>query len=226
MISTEEEEEEERKQKLVKDVATQHIESSARSNVLTRSKPFKALVNKAFVACDLNKSGNVSRSELYSSLLFVHITLARYAGPAACFPPSREVSDQLFEAADVDNSNGIDKIEFESILVCCCAQILSRMLVYYSVLLLFVPWFARHVIDSINLSSYMLNIHIPNGSYLEMAANQTISISIFMGAIPLLWNVIDAQTTKTIIKRNNNNNSTAATTCTSTSKSDTDKKDE
>ena len=61
------------------------------SNVLTRSKPFKALVNKAFTACDLNKSGDICRSELYSSLLFVHSTLARYAGPAACFVSSVSV---------------------------------------------------------------------------------------------------------------------------------------
>mmetsp|Transcript_36675 Transcript_36675/g.40983 ORF Transcript_36675/g.40983 Transcript_36675/m.40983 type:complete len:243 (+) Transcript_36675:128-856(+) len=233
---TGEEIEEERKQKLAKEErkkkkheivtnmknATQHG-----SNVFTRSKPFQALVNKAFTACDLNQSGDVSRSELYSSLLYVHITLARYAGPTACFPPSREVSDQLFDAADIDKSNGIDKIEFESILMCCCAQILSRMMVYYSVLILFVPWLARHVLEDV-LGRFVYRI--PSGSYWEVAAKETISLSIFMGAIPLLWNAIDTQTTNTITRMeqppNNSTTTTAGSSSSSSRNSETDMKEE
>mmetsp|Transcript_18741 Transcript_18741/g.21696 ORF Transcript_18741/g.21696 Transcript_18741/m.21696 type:complete len:241 (-) Transcript_18741:196-918(-) len=231
---TGEEIEEERKQKLAKEErkkkkheivtnmknATQHG-----SNVFTRSKPFQALVNKAFTACDLNQSGDVSRSELYSSLLYVHITLARYAGPTACFPPSREVSDQLFDAADIDQSNGIDKIEFESILMCCCAQILSRMMVYYSVLILFVPWLARHVLEDV-LGRFVYRI--PSGSYWEVAATETISLSIFMGAIPLLWNAIDTQTTHTITRMEQPPNDSTTTTAGSSSSrnSETDMKEE
>ena len=59
--------------------------SGSSSNILTRSKAFKSLVDKVFTACDTSKSGDVSKSELYVGLLSVHITLARYAGPAACF---------------------------------------------------------------------------------------------------------------------------------------------
>jgi len=55
------------------------------SNILTRSKPFKTLVDKVFKACDTSKTGDVSKNELYVGLLLIHITLARYAGPAACF---------------------------------------------------------------------------------------------------------------------------------------------
>lgn len=181
--------------------------SGSGSNILTRSKAFKSLVDKVFTACDTSKSGDVSKSELYVGLLSVHITLARYAGPAACFPPSREVSDQLFEAADVDNSGGISKTEFENILMVLCAQILSRMMVYYGVLILFVPWFAKKAIHETNFTTT-----IPKGGYLEMAAEQIISISIFMLAIPLIWNAIDSKTEKTIIDQkinvddNNNNN--------------------
>jgi len=231
---TGEEIEEERKQKLAKDerkkkkneiVTNMKNATQNGSNVFTRSKPFKSLVNKAFTACDLNQSGDVSRSELYSSLLYVHITLARYAGPTACFPPSREVSDQLFDAADIDHSNGIDKIEFESILMCCCAQILSRMMVYYSVLILFVPWLARHVLDDV-LGRFVYRI--PSGSYWEVAAKETISISIFMGAIPLLWNAIDTQTTNTItsMEQHQNNSTTTAGSSSSNRNSETEKKEE
>ncbi len=58
---------------------------SSKGNILTRSKPFQKLVDKVFTACDTSKTGSVSKSELYVGLLSVHITLARYAGPAACF---------------------------------------------------------------------------------------------------------------------------------------------
>ena len=54
-------------------------------NILGRSKGFKKLVDKIFKACDTTKSGDISKSELYVGTLSVHITLARYAGPAACF---------------------------------------------------------------------------------------------------------------------------------------------
>ena len=63
---------------------------SSNGNILTRSKPFQKLVDKVFKACDTSKTGSVSKSELYVGLLSIHITLARYAGPAACFVSSRE----------------------------------------------------------------------------------------------------------------------------------------
>jgi len=168
-------------------------------NILTRSKPFQKLVDKVFVACDTSKSGSVSKSELYVGLLSVHVTLARYAGPAACFPPSREVSDQLFEAADADNSGGIDKTEFKNILAILSAQILSRMLVYYLVLILYVPWFSKQVIDTFD--------SIPEGGYLELVTEQCISVSIFTIAVPLLWNAIDSKTETTIEGMNCSSNS-------------------
>ena len=105
-------------------------------------------------------------------------------------PPSREVSDQLFEAADADKSGGICKTEFQSILAVLSAQILSRMMVYYLVLILYVPWFSKKVIDSME--------SIPEGGLMESIAEQVISVSIFMGAVPLLWNAIDSKTETTI----------------------------
>lgn len=186
------------------------------SNILTRSKPFQKLVEKTFAACDTSKTGEITKSELYVGLLSIHITLARYAGPAATFPPSREVSDELFEAADVDGSDGIDKNEFESIMMILCAQILSRMFVYYTVLLVFVPWFSRKVIDRATF--------IPNDSYLEFAANLTITLSIFNGVVPVIWNAIDAKSRQKISEQSMTASSSLTTT--ETEKSDTDKKDE
>lgn len=104
-------------------------------------------------------------------------------------PPTREVCDQLFEAADRNKSGGIDQDEFVKIMGVCCAQILSRMLIYYLVLILFVPYLAAYAADGMN---------IENGSYQEMATEQIISTALFFAAIPLLWDQIDTTSAKTL----------------------------
>mmetsp|Transcript_16170 Transcript_16170/g.33215 ORF Transcript_16170/g.33215 Transcript_16170/m.33215 type:complete len:186 (+) Transcript_16170:123-680(+) len=167
---------------------------NARGNFLTRSKQFQELLDKAFKDCDTDKSGSISKSELYVGMLSIHLTLAKYAGPAACYPPSREVSDELFVAADADKSGGVSKDEFESILIVSCAQIMSRMMVYYCVLILFVPWFAKKVIDSAG--------DFAQGGFVESVMEQVVSVSVFMVVVPLLWNTIDSKTETTIEKLN------------------------
>jgi len=112
----------------------------------------------------------------------VHINLAKYAGPAACYPPTRAVVDELFEASDKNNSGGISKDEFVNIVAACCTNLLGRILVYYSILILLVPYIAQQVIDV---------LEIKTGSYMETAAEQVISMSFFFLAIPLLWNFVD-----------------------------------
>jgi len=68
-------------------------------------------------------------------------------------------------------------------------------MVYYLVLILYVPWFSKKVIDSME--------SIPEGGLMESIAEQVISVSIFMGAVPLLWNAIDSKTETTIDTMNN-----------------------
>ena len=97
-------------------------------------------------------------------------------------PPSKEACDKLFDAADTDNSGGINCQEFSHILGVLCAQIMFRMLAYYLVLILFVPYLSTRVVDALD---------IENGSYKEMFAEQVISMSVFFGAIPTIWNTID-----------------------------------
>ena len=130
-------------------------------------------------------------------------------------PPSREVSDQLFEAADADKSGGICKTEFQNILAILSAQILSRILVYYFILILYVPWFSKKVIHSME--------SITEGGLMESIAEQIISVSIFMGAVPLLWNAIDSKTETTIDEMNSSNTSS---TNNSEGKPDEEKKDD
>ena len=102
-------------------------------------------------------------------------------------PPSREVCDRLFVAADRNHSGGIDEHEFVKIMGVCCAQILSRMLIYYLVLILLVPIVSAQVVDW---------IRIENGSYTEMATEQLVSTALFFAAIPLLWDRIDRSSQK------------------------------
>lgn len=150
--------------------------------VLNRSKAFEILVSKAFNIIDIKKNGKIEEVELYAGLLLVHLNLAKYAGPAACYPPSRTVCHNLFIKADVDHSNGIDRNEFQYIIGIMCAQIVLRILVYYVVLILFVPIVASYIVTLID---------IQRGTYLELCTNQIVSISLFFIAIPLLWNYID-----------------------------------
>lgn len=195
------------------------------SNILTRSKPFKVLVTKTFKACDTSHTGDISKSELYVGLLMVHVKLAKFCGPAATFPPSRDVSDEMFEAADIDQSNGIDHEEFESIIVILCAHILSRMLVYYSILLVFVPWLARHVIDQGHTRGYLP----ANNTYWDMATSQTINLSLFYIVVPLVWDWLDTKSTQTISNRTTatkKNNQLAAATTKSNDDDDDNDEDE
>jgi hypothetical protein len=60
-------------------------EGADAGNVLTRSKPFRKLATWAFSVCDSDKTGEVGKTELYCGLLLVHLNLAKYAGPAACY---------------------------------------------------------------------------------------------------------------------------------------------
>ena len=139
------------------------------SNFITRSSSFKKLCSYVFSICDTNNTGSINSTELYAGVLLVHLNLAKYAGPAACFPASRSVVDQLFSASDDDNSGIIDEKEFEAIMVSdddmssyhsktsltslcfqqqviSAASISSRILAYYAILLVLVPYLAAKAI--------------------------------------------------------------------------------
>jgi hypothetical protein len=100
--------------------------------------------------------------------------------------------DQLFDASDHNQSCGIDSTEFVNIVGVCCTQILGRILVYYSVLILLVPWLAQRLLDY---------FEITQNSYGEMAAERIISYAFFFLNIPLLWNYIDETSQKAASKQ-------------------------
>jgi hypothetical protein len=156
------------------------LESS--KNKLTESKLFKNMVESTFSSMDSTGNGEVTKDELYAGLLIVHLKLAKFAGAAACYPPDKPTCDKLFDAGDHDDSGTIDKDEFVSIMAVCCAQILSRMVMYYLILLLFVPYASAHIVDT---------LFIPNGGYLESLLETIVGFAMFYIAVPVAWDFID-----------------------------------
>mmetsp|Transcript_6907 Transcript_6907/g.16919 ORF Transcript_6907/g.16919 Transcript_6907/m.16919 type:complete len:231 (+) Transcript_6907:128-820(+) len=152
--------------------------------ILTKSKAFRTLVSKSFDSMDDNGNGSIDRLELYAGVLLVHLNLAKYVGPAACYPPDRDACDRLFEAADRDDSGNLDRNQFHWIMGVLCARILSRIFAYYVVLILLVPVLASKLVSFAG---------IPKGTYTELAIQQAFSCGVFFLAIPVLWDAIDAR---------------------------------
>jgi hypothetical protein len=119
----------------------------SKSNFITRSSYFKKLCKGCFDICDGSKTGSINKAELYAAVLLVHLKMAKYAGPAACYPAPRERVDQLFEASDDDNSGEIDEVEFENVAIITAASISSRVITYYAFIILLVPYLAARIID-------------------------------------------------------------------------------
>jgi hypothetical protein len=53
-----------------------YVISQGNTNFLTRSKSFRALVDKAYAVCDSDNTGEVGKTELYAGLLWVHCKFA------------------------------------------------------------------------------------------------------------------------------------------------------
>jgi hypothetical protein len=107
---------------------------------------------------DTDESGEVDEKELYSGMLLIHLKLGCYAGPAACRPVGRERVHAMFHKMDVDNSGFLDREEFEEVMSVLCANVLTRVMIQWSLTLVVVPLIARKVLDLI----YFLNGHFWN----------------------------------------------------------------
>jgi hypothetical protein len=125
-------------------------------------------------------------------------------------PPPRAVVDSLFEASDHDKSGGIDQEEFARIMVILTSQITSRIAVYYSILILLVPYIASVIIngldwigvdDSIRKVDDVWDAHapsllqwvvdmVPDSTWASMP-ERIISLLLFLLVIPTLLNMID-----------------------------------
>lgn len=151
---------------------------------MTKTRTFKVIVSKAFEMIDDSGDGVIDKAELYAGLLLVHLKLAKNAGPAACYPPTRAVCDRMFRAADRDGNGVLDHEQFHWIMGVLCAEILARMVVFFAVMILTVPF----------LGSWVVEIgKIPEESYLEKLIRVGISMLVFFFIVPALFNAIDAR---------------------------------
>jgi preprotein translocase subunit SecG len=181
---------------------TTNLFKASASSILTRTRAFERLSKWSFTVCDSDETGQIGKAELYAGILLVHINLAKYAGAAACYPPSRHVVDDLFLSADKDLSGYIEENEFLEIIKVCSVDIASRIVVYYSILILLVPYLADaivyvlfHVDDwmGVDMGERQLAVFawIEDLISWKALAEQTVSLALFFLVIPLLFNFID-----------------------------------
>ena len=111
-------------------------------------------------------------------------------------PPSRQTCDELFTAADKDNSGEIDRGEFVEIIQVCCAQIMSRILIYYLIIIVLVPLVATQIVNG--LDDYF---EIPDGTPKERAAESAVGFILFSLAVPILWNKVDRISRESLEKK-------------------------
>ena len=170
---------------------------------LTRSAAFRRLSKWAFTVCDKDGTGQISQSELYAGILLVHVNLAKYAGAAACYPPTRDVCDELFVAADADQSGHIDESEFLEIVQICSVDIAGRIVVYYSILILLVPYIADVAVFVLFQLDDWMDWELKGlqeNAVVQMVENmiswkeltdRCVSMTLFFLVIPMLFDHID-----------------------------------
>ena len=184
-----------------------------RESVLTRTSAFKKLTKWAFNVC-ANDDGHVSKSELYSGILLVHLNLAKYAGAAACYPPTRAVVEELFYAFDDDHSGYIDEEEFTQIMMICSSQIAGRILVYYVILILMVPYLAQYFVTAVLHVDDIFGWHMTKTGIFHWiesimtwhnVAEKFVGLALFFLVVPFFFNWIDSESTvvarKTVVTK-------------------------
>ena len=149
---------------------------------MTNTPFFEWLVNEAWEIIDDSRDGRVDEAELYAGLLICHIRIAQYAGIVACFPPSRASCDRTFQQMDANNNKYLNRQEFKRVMDVMCAAILGRMMVYFVVMTLSVPFVGTLVAGVLKLA---------NGSYYEIALRFFLSCVLYYLIVPGLWNCVE-----------------------------------
>jgi hypothetical protein len=178
-------------------VTPQSRNGSSKGNILTRTKLFSNLTKWSFEQCDLNHTQHINRDELYTGILLVHLQLAKYAGVAACYPPSRNAINKLFDASDHNQSGYIEEMEFTNIMIVACTQITSRIFVYYTIIVISVPYITGQLIRTLlNVDQYLgfqndiqwLESILTYGKIVET----TLSFLVFFILVPYIFDFIDS----------------------------------
>ena len=173
----------------------------------------KGISGWAFSICDSEGNGRIQREELYSGILLVHLEMAKYVGVAACQPLNRTQVDELFEmAASHNNAKTIGQREFEDIAMYSCAQIASRIGVYYTMLLVLAPFLTSRLLRTARSFKNVLGLDLYRqgqfGPWLgslwllgEWLIEHAVSVSVFVLAVPWAFSKIDPYTRRFIKPR-------------------------
>jgi len=176
----------------------------------TRTRGFKRLCKWAFKTCDTSDSGEVSKGELYTGLLMVYLKIAKYAGPAACYPPTREVVETLFDTCDVDQSGLVNEDEFVMIMVVLTSQLTWRILTFYALIIMLVPYiimWTLQLLDTVGADDSFLRLDrfletyapfpinyivvlVPDSVWSKLPES-IVSCAILSFALPYCWDTMD-----------------------------------
>mmetsp|Transcript_4304 Transcript_4304/g.9321 ORF Transcript_4304/g.9321 Transcript_4304/m.9321 type:complete len:239 (-) Transcript_4304:506-1222(-) len=149
---------------------------------LAKHRLFQAVVGKAFDFVDTDGTGDLDKSELYTGMLIVRLKIAKHAGSAACYPPTRAQCDEYFDEADKNNTGTIDRSEFHTILEIVTINVLTQMVANYASIILLSPY---------PVTLFLKFLRVPEGSYYEYSSREAITVAIYFLFIPLLCNFIE-----------------------------------
>mmetsp|Transcript_13090 Transcript_13090/g.18739 ORF Transcript_13090/g.18739 Transcript_13090/m.18739 type:complete len:176 (+) Transcript_13090:811-1338(+) len=80
-------------------------------------------------------------------MLLIHLNLAKYAGSAACKPPSRKYVEEIFQKVDIDKSGDLDEKEFGKVMAILFSNIAGRIIMQWVFTLMVVPFLSKYVIE-------------------------------------------------------------------------------
>jgi len=120
------------------EIAANAAESAGCNNI----PGLKGMINDIFDAADTNKDGRVDIDESYVLILKLYIKVNRQA---PVNPPSREVSEVLFRAADNDGSGRLNKEEFLELATTLLGRAGLRVAAYKAITLLAAPFLGAYL---------------------------------------------------------------------------------
>ena len=138
--------------------------SSAVRDWFTSSALFIGMVDSAFLAIDLDNSGELDQLEVYCGVLLLYTKIIAYCPTAR--PPTKQAVSQMVSDLDLNRTRGvptIDKTEFESLATLLCRQVASRLSVELAFALVIGPLLASVLLMAVDavLPGGVLGLLVP-----------------------------------------------------------------
>jgi hypothetical protein len=175
--------------------------AKSKLNDFTASKRFKDKVRHIFDSVDIDKSGSVDVSEVYSMVLLIYLFVAQYTVVNAKTIPTIEEVKELYDKMDKDGNGTLDYDEFEALAVLEVEAVSARISTQLACQLAASPFLATCLVSFV--CQYVLvgsfhallvgNLH---RALLDYVFTRTIAITILtcvlnMTVMPFLLHLID-----------------------------------